>query len=372
MPLKLLLEPTGPGRGLLSVQGLAAAPESVTLAIQRNDGRYLGQHGHWQPEPFWHPQFSVDMDARGLRIGLGSALMDGIIAMQGAPLMVALRLDGREDRGVVRVRGSLIGSNAAAPESLAPPAFATGDAEAPCADKRAELHQQPDQRSNQRPGQETDLEPDLGAEPQAPSSAGSAVRWPLLLGVVLLLLLATAGAFWFFQLPQRWLVSDEPATASTPASESESDSESTEPATTFSPSPESALTGVRFVVDYLDGDPSAQAMFAEAEARSAAGDCDAALLLYAKAAEADAALGLPVARLFDPPTYVGGGCIDAANEATALEYYRSAAETGSLEAMRRAGEIMMARAASGPLHEEGVDWLRRANAVDTSQEPVQE
>jgi len=367
MPLKLLLEPTGPGRGLLSVQDPAAAPESVTLAIQRNDGRYLGQHGHWQPEPFWHPQFSVDTDARGLRIGLGSALMDGIIGMQGAPLMVALRLDGQEDRGVVRVRGSLIGSNAAAPESLAASAVSPGDAETTGADKRPVPDQQPDQR----PGQGIGLEPDLGAAPQAASSsAGSGARWPLLLALVLLLLLAAAGAVWFFELPQRWLGSDEPETASTPLSDS--GSESDQPAATFSPSPESALTGVRFVVDYLDGDPSAQAMFAEAEARSGVGDCDAALLLYAQAAQADTALALPVARLLDPATYVEGGCIDAANEETALEYYRSAAESGSLEAMRRAGEIMTARAASGPLHEEGVDWLRRANSVDSSQDPIQE
>ncbi len=371
MPLKLMLEPTGPGRGLLSVQGPAAAPESVTLAIQRNDGRYLGQHGHWQPEPFWHPQFSVDTDARGLRIGLGSALMDGIIGMQGAPLMVALRLDGQEDRGVVRVRGSLIGSNAAAPESLATSAVSPGDAETTGADKRPVPDQQPDQRPGQRPGQGTALELDLGAEPQAASSsAGSGARWPLLLAVVLLLLLAAAGAVWFFELPQRWLGSDGPETASTPLSDS--GSEADQPAATFSPSPESALTGVRFVVDYLDGDPSAQAMFAEAEARSAVGDCDAALLLYAQAAQADTALALPVARLFDPATYVEGGCIDAANEETALEYYRSAAESGSPEAMRRAGEIMTAHTASGPLHEEGVDWLRRANSVDSSQDPIQE
>ncbi|MCF7993179.1 MAG: hypothetical protein K9M02_22305, partial [Thiohalocapsa sp.] len=121
MSLKLLLESAGPGRGLLHVEGPSEPAESVNLAIQRNDGRFLGQDGHWQPTPYWHPQFSAEPGADGLRIALGPALMDGIIAMHGAPLMLSLRIDGREDRGVVRVRGSLIGSDAAAPRPLRQP-----------------------------------------------------------------------------------------------------------------------------------------------------------------------------------------------------------------------------------------------------------
>jgi hypothetical protein len=56
-----------------------------------------------------------------------------------------------------------------------------------------------------------------------------------------------------------------------------------------------------------------------------AGDCDAALLLYNQAAERDAALGIQVARLYDPIGFAEGGCIDAASEDTALEYYLNAA-----------------------------------------------
>jgi TPR repeat protein len=106
-------------------------------------------------------------------------------------------------------------------------------------------------------------------------------------------------------------------------------------------------------------------MLAEAASRSEAGDCDAALILYSRAAETEPALGLPVAQLFDPPTYAEGGCIDAANEDAALEYYRAAADAGVAEAMRRAGEILTAGAASGPVHEEGAQWLQRAEAVES-------
>jgi hypothetical protein len=100
MALKLSLESTGPGRGLLRIGGTRPtdAAESVNLAIQRNDGRYLGLHGQWQPTPHWHPQFSAEPDpaANGFNIALGAALLDGIIAMQGAPLRVTARLDARK------------------------------------------------------------------------------------------------------------------------------------------------------------------------------------------------------------------------------------------------------------------------------------
>lgn len=112
MALKLSLESTGPGRGLLRIGGAPTtdAAESVTLAIQRNDGRYLGLQGQWQPTPHWHPQSSAEPDpaANGFNIALGAALLDGIIAMQGAPLRVTARLDEHEDSGVLRIRGALL------------------------------------------------------------------------------------------------------------------------------------------------------------------------------------------------------------------------------------------------------------------------
>lgn len=362
MPLKLLLEPAGPGRGLLHVEGPSEPAESVNLAIQRNDGRFLGQDGHWQPTPYWHPQFSAEPGADGLRIELGPALMDGIIAMHGAPLMLSLRIDGREDRGVVRVRGSLIGSDAAAPEPSGVPgdrAHGTVGGELP-ADPTLTLDAGLDEEIG-------DARTGAGKAPQQPTErAGS--RWLAVLGAALVLLLAAGAALWYFDIPQRLLAGQEaepvPAEQQTAGTE-ETDPPETEQQSAFATSPESALTGLKFVVEYLAEGPSADAMLAEAESRSEAGDCDAALILYSRAAETEPALGLPVARLYDPPTYAEGGCIDAANEDSALEYYRGAAEAGVSEAMRRAGEILTARADSGPVHEEGAQWLRRAEAVES-------
>jgi hypothetical protein len=184
----------------------------------------------------------------------------------------------------------------------------------------------------------------------------------------MLLVLAAGAALWYFDIPQRLLAGKEaepvPVELETAETE-ETDPAETEQQSGFATSPESALTGLKFVMEYLAEGPSADAMLAEAESRSEAGDCDAALILYSRAAETEPALGVPVARLYDPPTYAEGGCIDAANEEAALEYYRGAAEVGVAEAMRRTGEILTARAASGAVHEEGAQWLRRAEAVET-------
>jgi hypothetical protein len=362
MPLKLLLESAGPGRGLLHVEGPSEPAESVNLAIQRNDGRFLGQDGHWQPTPYWHPQFSAEPDAGGLRIELGPALMDGIIAMHGAPLMLSLRIDGREDRGVVRVRGSLVGSDAAAPEPSGQPgmqAHGAAGAELP-ADRTTSLDVDLDEGA----GETTAVGGKALQEPKERSGS----RWLAVLGAAMLLVLAAGAALWYFDIPQRLLAGKEaepvPVELETAETE-ETDPAETEQQSGFATSPESALTGLKFVMEYLAEGPSADAMLAEAESRSEAGDCDAALILYSRAAETEPALGVPVARLYDPPTYAEGGCIDAANEEAALEYYRGAAEVGVAEAMRRTGEILTARAASGAVHEEGAQWLRRAEAVET-------
>ncbi|WP_295886453.1 hypothetical protein [uncultured Thiohalocapsa sp.] len=123
------------------------------------------------------------------------------------------------------------------------------------------------------------------------------------------------------------------------------------------------LTGRAFAADLLAASPSPKDILAAAGSRSQAGDCDAALILYASAVDADGALGAQVARLYDPASYTVGGCIDAPSEDMALEYLRMAAEAGVPAAMRRAGEILMSRADSGPVHDEGRAWLRRAEPV---------
>ncbi len=339
MPLKLRLQSTGPGRGLLRVEGHSEPVESVNLALRRNDGRYLGEGGAWQPTPYWHPQFGAQPGPDGLGIELGPALMDAIVAMHGQPLLLTLRRDDREDSGVLRIRGALIGSNAAAePDKTRAPVQPQGPATEP--PQESESIQAP--TATEAACAQSDPPP----TPHRP-------RWPLLLGAALVLALIGAGlgAAWYLGWLAAWIA---PPHASGPE----------EPPTQFLPSPESVLTGRAFAVELLAGSPSAKQLLAAAEARSEAGDCDAALILYDRAIDADGALGAQVARLYDPASFTAGGCIDAPNEDIALVYLRTAADAGVPAAMRRAGEILIGRASSGPVHDEGRAWLRRAEAAE--------
>ncbi len=106
MALKIELQGNGPGNGLVLVGGHFDEPESVALAIQRNDGRYLGAAQIWQTTVHWHPQFSVQPDGRDLLLDVGPDIIDGVIGVGGIPLRVLLRVDGAEDFGILRIRGS--------------------------------------------------------------------------------------------------------------------------------------------------------------------------------------------------------------------------------------------------------------------------
>jgi hypothetical protein len=346
MALKLSLESTGAGLGALRIGGCADVAESVNLAIERNDGRYLGLHGQWQPTPYWHPQFSAEPESDGLRLALGPPLLDGIIAMQGAPLRIRVRIDDQEDSGVLRIRGTLIGSDAAAEERTV--VMDRGDL-SPTAAPVA-----PDPEPHDAVWTEQDMDAlkldDLPADP-APASSPPQRRpiWSWLFAVVPVLLVCTGLAVWYLG----WL---DDLLGQTPPEPQLAGGVTT--------SPDSTLTGVAFASDFLAAGPAAAAILAQAEISAQAGDCDAALLLYNSAAERDATLGVTVAQLFDPTSFAEGGCIDAASEDAALEYYLSAADAGVPEAMQRAGEILTARASSGPVHQQGLELLRRSEQTD--------
>ena len=341
MALKLSLESTGPGRGVLRIGGRADAAESVNLAIQRNDGRYLGLHGQWQPPPCWHPQFSAEPESDGLRLALGPPLLDDIIAVQGAPLRITVRMDDHEDSGVLRIRGTLIGSDAAEERNVERDRGGhspTGASDVPDAE--------PDDAVWTEQDMDALTLDDLPADP-APASSSPRRRsiWPWLFTIVPVLLICTGLAVWYLGWPEDLLGKTPPEP---------------EPTGGVTTSPDSVLTGVAFASDFLASDPAADVVLAQAEISAQAGDCDAALLLYNGAAERDARLGVIVARLFDPTSFAEGGCIDAASEDAALEYYLSAADAGVPEAMQRAGEILTARASSGPIHQQGIELLRQS------------
>lgn len=348
MALKIELEPAGPGSARLLIGQVSGVPERVALAIQRNNGNWLGPNRQWQVTPHWHPQFSAEPRPEGLRLAIGAELVDSIIDAGGSPLLVRVRVDGLEDAGVLRIRGELVGSGAAIP---AQPAKAVGSALIP------------------EPTPEPVAAADLGQDqaeterlPIPPLDTPSGRRsWPwIVLAVAVLIAVAGLGA-WRFGLVGVPEQAEKPPPPLVPVV---ADEPQPGPKLEALPTPEPQsmppLKGIAFARDFLSGRPAAGVIFARAEQAEKEGDCPAAYALYSGAANKDPALAARLARRYDPQTHTPGPCIGAPDIPYAIVYYNDAAEAGDLAVQRRLGQLMVEREPSGPTRQVGLQWLRKA------------
>jgi hypothetical protein len=358
MALKIDLHPAGPGSARLLIGGARPSPETVSLVLQRNDGRYLGLDRQWQVTPHWHPIFTAEPLTDGLRLTLGADLVDSIVGVGGAPLRVVARLDGVEDAGTLRIRGELIGSGAAAPRSASrDPLEETIGVRKPEPTQDADTHSGADDFS---------LDLEGGADPLP--TPHPAARWPwFALAAVSLLAGVGVGAWWlgwFDETPP--LDADaprvvEPTPDLPPARVDESEAEQS--GETHRPSdPDPTLTGIALASRFLADGPSPAAIFERAEQLEQAGDCPAAYALYSEAANADPSFAARLARRYDPLTHRSGTCIAAPDIPYSIVYYSDAAEAGDIEVQRRLGQLMAEHEPSGPTHEAGLGWLRKAAA----------
>jgi hypothetical protein len=357
MALKIDLHPAGPGSARLLILGSRPAPETVSLALQRNDGRYLGLDRQWQVTPHWHPIFTAEPLSDGLRLSLSTDLVDSIVGVGGAPLRVAVRLDGVEDAGTLRIRGALIGSGAAAPRAAAAdPLDETVTVRRPGSDSAGD--QDADDFT-------LDLDDHAGHGRVKPSPP----RWPWIALVALLLLAAAGGAAWWMG----WLggVGDSsvPETDMPPVADASSDSspdqtQDPESVDTRESTPEEdavpTLSGIALARQFLDGGPTPAAIFERAEELEQASDCPAAYALFSEAANADPIFAARLARRYDPLSHRPSACIAAPDIPYAIVYYSDAAEAGDIQVQRRLGQLMAEHEPSGPTHEAGLAWLRKA------------
>lgn len=345
MALTIDLESIGPGRGRLRVGGGWREPESVSLAIQRNDGRYLGLQQQWQVSVHWHPQFSAEPAPDGLRLEIGAELVDAIIAVGATPLRLVLRVDGHDIAGILRIRGALVGSDAAAPAAVSRDS------------------------SQGRPQIGLDDEPltldldDVSDTVLMPKPAVTRrARWPwVVLALVLMLVLAGIGAWWFGLFERQFESVTEPETETTPVSEASPETLPTPESTDHSePEPQVQVSGIAFAREFLSGGPSPEAIYARAETAEGQGDCPAAYALFSEAANGDASIAARLARRYDPLTHTPGPCISVPDIPYAIVYFTDAAESGDTEVQRRLGQLMIERESSGPTREAGIRWLRKA------------
>ena len=353
--MKIELQGSGPGYGILRIDGSFDEPESVALAIQRNDGHYLGVAQQWQTTPHWHPQFGVQLDGRGLRLDVGPDIVDGVIAVGGIPLRVAVRVDGAEDFGILRIRGELIGAGAAA--SAAPAGPQHQGAVNALAETDLDM-----------PGAEMDS--NIGA--QAPRiEPPSHSRFGVWLAILALLLTVSAavGVGWYLDLLDAWLGAGQtaPVAEFAPAAPPESEpvpasTPAPGPMTEPEPSPEPELSGIALARSILEAHPTSDIVYERAERAERQKDCAAALVLFNEAADTDPGFAAALARRYDPQTFAAGGCIEQPDAPYAVVFFSDAAKAGDVAAQRRLGQLMTERERSGATYEEGIEWLRKAKA----------
>ena len=369
MALTARLETIAPGQGLFRIAGIEAPGEMLELAIQRNlDDRYLGTNQAWQTTPHWHSMPGVQFQGGELRVPVGPEIFDEVAAASNMALRVLVRAHGDEASAVLRIKGHLLGSPAA--REMVPPE--PGQAPSP----------EPDL------GRQRDLET-LGELRETPPESPVNGRGSRALRAGLLILAVVVGAgigAWQLGWLDQWrrpAESETPRDASAhdvagpgvseieatlePEQEAPAESVRNKPAQTGAdiqppappPEPE-GLLGVERARAFLADDPHAAAIHAEAVRRERAGDCDAAMVLYNRAAEADTQFASALARRFDPQGFVSRGCIEAHDATTASLWYREAADAGDMAAQRRLGQMLIERETSGPVFEDGIRWLRLA------------
>ncbi|MCA3361595.1 MAG: hypothetical protein ING08_00530 [Roseomonas sp.] len=152
-----------------------------------------------------------------------------------------------------------------------------------------------------------------------PASAENSSRLPFLVGIGLLLLVAIAGAVWWFSAAAP--PAPTPAPIATPAP----------PAPAERPWLERS-DGMN-LRDLVQSAPDVAAIHAAALRRQAAGRHDDALVLFEEAGERGHAPALTaVARLYDPIGFVAGRPFRAPDPRAAARYYRDALQKGDLTA----------------------------------------
>lgn len=368
MALTIWLETTGPGQGLFRISGIEAPGGSLELAIQRNlDDKYLGNGQLWQITPHWHWLPGVESGDGESSVRAGPEIVDPVAAASNMALRVLVRAQGQEASCVLRIKRHLLGS---------PAARALDDTEL---------------RLDPTPEPELALDLELLSEPREPVPAPADAGRPrgLLVGMLLLALVVAAGiGAWQLGWLDPWLAPEiEPRTA---LSESPPEQGAVEaglvpdPIPGTSPDTDSAasstspiedakepqlpsevpeatpLRGVELARAFLSGNPTPPAIQAEAELQEQDRDCDAAMVLYNHAAQADEQYALALGRRLDPEGFQVQPCTQAADPITAAVWYQEAASAGDPTAQRRLGQLLIERESSGPLFEDGIRWLSQA------------
>lgn len=336
MPLRLELtpSPTGPGYAQLTVAGWQQDAGSIELSVQRNqDGRFLDEDGGWTTNPVWHDVSVLERNGEVLSGEMGPWLVDPLVQNPTVAYMFELRSAEHKDKGVLRIKGQILSSQAAgnsvhqevrsrpanvAPvreEPQAPPAPEPEPQPAPQAVQdpvpdppaagNANPAYKPEDTSRSAgfpPHRPIEEEPaTVVTRPAAPEQKRSKLPLYLVLAVLALLLIGGAAALYLGLSGKT-----QPETAAgSPCSKDAMES----------------AEDLAFVQSCLKSNPSTEEVLAVIKSAKDSKRCNIAQRLYAyKAQGGDARIALAYAREYDPDTFKGG-CIDSADKETALYWY---------------------------------------------------
>lgn len=347
MPVRATIAPLPePGHALLRVSELDAAPEGLTISIQRQQGpdTHLADDG-WRRTETWLMPDEVRRNGDILEFHLGPEICDRLAGI------ATVRLRVREpDIGVV---GTTV---------VAWPAMLTSGAAG--ASDRYDDTVRLRRRQAPPPAPEPDLPPPLevAPEPPPPRPELRAARDPLAdlpkrsgatgwMIAAVLVLLAVGGGYYYWT---NHLHPPEPVVAAAPTPA---------PTPLQPPAAQQPAKSVReTVAEYLATKPTPEAMLAKAQDFAKAGDIAAAFLVVRQAAEqGSAAAQVELASFYDPTLPAKGGFPH--DGAQAADWYERAALTGLTEAQRKLG-LLLAKGGAGLTADvtKAKVWLQQAAA----------
>lgn len=340
LKVELVAAGSKPGHALLNVQGWTGDAGALELSIQRNqDQYYLGDQGSWSGQPVW---FGISLDAQAdgpnLVAEVGPWLVDALLLEPQMVYMLYLRQNALNDKGVLRLKGNLLSSQAAGqslhqeahldrtpkpapkpePEPLPEPLPTPAPKEEHFSAQRDEADDLADSSSLAAEPRETQPTP-------PPKPRSKAWLW-ILLGLVLAGAMGVGVWWWLQQQPAKTEPTPAPAASTEPAPASAP--------TVSTPTGEAACAAealqqnsddLAFIRGCLDSKPNAEQVLAVIERAKAAKRCNVVQRLYAFTAQSgNAAVAVAYAAEYDPKTFKAEGCIKSADKETAQYWYEQA------------------------------------------------
>lgn len=325
MPIRvdlLGLEPGVPGQACLTVKKWQGVHERLEFSIQRNQDRfYLQEHKQWSSNPFWFkvPHFSEGASGESLETLVGPDVVDPLLESgANSNFQIELREQGPgfSDRGVIRPGIGLLASSAGGQTrgiyggtDLVTPTVPGEPLDIPAV-PRLDAFNAPEVELQHEPIHSEPLERAAGPVPPKKSRL-----LPIILGL-LVLILAAAGAWFFFHKKADTPVPSVPAAAVEPGTPTAGAACTLESMNT---QPELA-----FVQACIKQSPASAELLKIIETAKASKHCGVAQRLYANRSQAgDLMIATAYAHEYDPKYHQPSECFVEPDKATAAYWYET-------------------------------------------------